>query len=90
MTKREEILKEAIRLTHGERNRDYGTPLENHQRIADIWTVVLGHPVTPAQVALCMVGVKLARLAQTPTHEDSFIDGSAYMAIAGELSLSND
>lgn len=83
--KRGEILKEAERLTHGNRNSNYGEPLVNHQRIADIWSVILGVKVRPDQVALCMVGVKIARLVETPQHQDSFIDGAAYFAIAGEI-----
>ena len=83
--KRGEILKEAERLTHGNRNSNYGEPLVNHQRIASIWSVILGTQVRPDQVALCMVGVKIARLIETPKHEDSFIDGAAYFAIAGEI-----
>jgi len=83
--KRGDILKEAERLTHGNRNSNYGEPLVNHQRIADIWSVILGAKVRPDQVALCMVGVKLARLIETPQHQDSFIDGAAYFAIAGEI-----
>ena len=85
VSKREEILTQAINLTCGDRDKDYGTPLTNHQRIADFWSVILGIKITPAQVALCMVAVKLARLVQTPNHMDSFIDGAAYMAIAGEI-----
>jgi hypothetical protein len=83
---RQEILEEAARLTAEDRNKNYGDPYVNHKRIADIWTVILETEVTPAQVALCMVGVKIARLIQTPDHQDSFIDGAAYMAIAGEIS----
>ena len=30
----------------GERMRDYGHPLDNHQRIADGWSVLLGKPIT--------------------------------------------
>jgi hypothetical protein len=85
MTKRKAILQQAIELTHGDRNKNYGTPLVNHQRIAAIWSVILGVEVTPSQVALCMVGVKIARLVETPDHLDSFIDGAAYLAIAGEI-----
>lgn len=83
--KRHDILMEADRLTAEDRNKAYGDPYVNHKRIADIWAVILGHEVTPSQVALCMAGVKIARLAQTPDHMDSFIDGAAYMAIAGEI-----
>ena len=82
---RQDILDEASRLTHGDRDKNYGTPLVNHQRIAAIWSVILGMEVTPSQVALCMAGVKIARLVETSDHEDSFIDGCAYFAIAGEL-----
>jgi hypothetical protein len=82
---REEILQEALRLTSTDRQKNYGEPFINHKRIADIWTVLLGVEVTPSQVALCMVGVKLARLVETPTHMDSFVDMAAYASIAGEV-----
>ena len=82
---RQDILREAERLTSSDRNKNYGDPLVNHQRIANIWSVLLGIEVTPSQVALCLVGVKLARLVETPDHLDSFVDGAAYFAIAGEI-----
>jgi hypothetical protein len=81
---RTEILQEAINLTNGDRLDAHGEPLANHQRIADIWTVILGVEITPAQVALCMVGMKLARLAHK-YNNDSFVDLAAYAAIAGEI-----
>jgi hypothetical protein len=80
------ILDEAKRLIHTDRQKDYGHPLINHQRIAKLWSVILEKEITPAQAALCMAMVKAARLVQTPAHEDSYIDGAAYFAIAGELS----
>ena len=82
---RKEILREAERLTSDDRNKNYGDPLVNHQRIAAIWSVILGIEILPSQVALCLVGVKIARLVETPDHLDSFVDGAAYMAIAGEI-----
>ena len=81
---REEILNEAIRLTSTDRQKNYGKPLVNHQRIATIWSVILGAEITPSQVALCMAGLKLARLAYK-YDDDSFIDAAAYIAIAGEI-----
>jgi len=80
------ILDEAKRLIHTDRQKEYGHPLINHQRIAKLWSVILEKEITPAQAALCMAMVKAARLVQTPEHEDSYIDGAAYFAIAGELS----
>jgi len=82
---RGEILKEADRLTHGDRNKNYGKPLTNHQRIAGLWSIYLEQEITPAQAAICLALVKVARLIETPDHLDSFIDGAAYFSIAGEI-----
>lgn len=82
---RNDILAEAARLTNGERDAIYGDPYTNHKRIAALFSVVLEHEVTPSQAALLMAMVKVARLIQTPDHADSFIDGAAYFAIAGEI-----
>ena len=68
----------------GDRNEQNGDPYENHLRIAKIWSVILDKEIEPYQVALCMAGLKIARLAYNPL-DDSFIDGAAYLAIAGEI-----
>lgn len=83
---RGEILDEAKRLINTDRAKDYGHPRINHERIAALWSPILGIEVTPSQVALCMTQVKISRLVQTPDHLDSFIDAAAYISIAGELS----
>lgn len=82
---RSACLAEAMDLITGDRNRDYGEPLENFQRIADGWRVILGHEVTPHEVALCMAWLKIARLCETPGHRDSYVDAAAYAALALEL-----
>lgn len=61
-----------------ERGKDYGDVYVNHKRIADQWAVTLGVPVEPEQVAIMMVQLKLARLMETPAHEDSWIDVAGY------------
>ena len=71
--------------TLANRGKSYGSMLENHQRIADIWSVVLEKKVTPEQVALCMAGVKMARLIQSPDHEDSWLDLAGYAACGAEI-----
>lgn len=83
---RKEILTEADRLTHGDREKNYGSALSNHQRIASLWSTFLETEVSPAQVAICMGLVKVARLIETPDHLDSFIDLAAYASISGEIS----
>lgn len=82
---RSEILAKAEELINGDREQHYGKPQDNFTRIAAGWSVILAKPVTPEQVALCMAWLKIARLANGP-HDDSYIDGAAYMALAGELS----
>ena len=55
------------------------------QRIASLWSVVLGQDVTPEQVALCMTCLKVARLMETPAHEDSWVDIAGYGACGAEI-----
>lgn len=83
---RSAVLREADGLINGDRQKQYGTPQENHARIAKGWEVILKTSVTPDQVALCMAWLKIARLAEGP-HRDSYVDGAAYMALAAELAL---
>lgn len=87
--KRGNILGQAHELTHGDRNKNYGTPLTNHERIASLWSTYLETSIRPDQVAICMALVKVARLIESPAHLDSYIDGAAYMAIAGEMATDN-
>ena len=82
--KRDEILQEAERMINGPRAKDYGDAYLNHERIAKMWKVLLGHDVTVEQVYMCMIAVKLSRLIETPTHEDSAVDICGYGALLGE------
>ena len=82
---RHTILKTAGELIDGERARDYGDATEMHRRIAAGWSEILGVDVKPHEAALCMAWLKIARLVETPAHEDSYIDAVAYMALAGEI-----
>ena len=71
--------------TMQDRGRIYGHPAINQGRIADRITTLLEVPVTDYQAALIMVEVKLARLQESPSHMDSYLDAVAYLAIACEL-----
>ena len=68
-----------------ERRDDYGDPAEQFRAIADRWTITLGTPVTPAQVALCMIDLKLTRLGYDPRHVDSVVDVIGYAALLREI-----
>lgn len=80
-----QILNESYKLMHNDRQETYGDAKANHERIAKLWSIILDTDISAEQVALCMVGVKLSRLSHDPSHLDSYIDGAAYFAIAGEI-----
>lgn len=80
----ETILEEAAALVGGERQRDYGHPLDNFTRIARYWNaqiaekLVPGCEITPEDVGSMMVGLKLAREINTPKR-DNLVDGAGYL-----------
>lgn len=67
-----------------QRGESYGSMLDNHTRIAKLWSVLLDIDVTPEQVALCMIAVKQARLMETPNHTDSVQDILGYALVYHE------
>jgi hypothetical protein len=68
-----------------ERSAQYGDAADNMAAIAQRWSATLGRKITPAQVVLCLMDLKLARLAHDPTHEDSAVDVCGYAALLTEL-----
>jgi hypothetical protein len=92
------VLSEARDLTYGPRAESYGAVVPNHHGIARLWQAYLesvheakvGMPMnfnlTAEDVAMMMVLLKMQRTTMTP-HEvkrDSYVDMTAYSAIAGE------
>ena len=71
----------ALFLVHGDREKDYGNPLDNCQRIADFWSTLFGFPVPVWQVPLAMNLVKVARLMNEPTHYDGKSDIGGYVEV---------
>jgi hypothetical protein len=71
------ILREAERLTRGDRNHDYGHPSVEHDRIAAYWSTFIGTPITGEQVAMMMVLLKVARLGHQ-YKRDSLVDIAGY------------
>ena len=72
------VLEEADMQTTGQRPADYDHPLPNHERIAAVWSMILGVDISPEKAALMMVGLKLARLAYNIEHRDSLVDLCGY------------
>ena len=83
--KTKEYLEEAARIVTGQRQFDYGNKYENHKNISDLWSAYLDKEVSPHDVAICMLLVKVARLKHRKT-KDCYLDMAGYAAIAGEIS----
>ena len=72
------IASEAVSLVTGARQATYAPPRVNFARIAALWSPILGITVTPEQVALCSVQIKIAR--EIHTHQrDNLVDAIGYL-----------
>ena len=79
------VLKEALAVAgdNAPRARDYGTPYENHMRIARYWNAHRQNrkdpnaPLRPDEVAEMMVLLKIARQQNTPKR-DNLVDIAGY------------
>ena len=80
----EEMLQHAADII-AERGVAYGDVAMSMSTIAERWSITLGHAVTPAQVVLCMIDLKLTRLAHDPSHADSVADVIGYAALLPEM-----
>jgi hypothetical protein len=75
---------EGKQLVDGERWNDYGDPRIAWERVARLWTVILGSHVTPRQAVLCMIGVKVVRESIT-AKTDNLDDIEGYTEILRRL-----
>lgn len=75
----------AAATTYKQNDEHYGAFDATHATAADIASTLLGTVLTPHQVALVMMAVKLARIASNPGHLDSYKDLINYSAFASAL-----
>ena len=77
-------LLEAAMFAVQQRGDEYGSPWRSHERIAVMWTAIMGVEFTPEQVALCLAAMKIARLSENADHQDSWVDLAGYAATGSE------
>lgn len=83
---RVEALREAARIIAGDRDVQYGGPAENFARIATVWTMLFGREFTTEDVAMAMVGLKMARYASNSGFQpDTWIDIAGYAGCGYEV-----
>lgn len=80
----ETILEEAARITSADRNKDYGTPLDNHAATAAFWRLWFRRkygidvPVDAEDVCWCNVLQKISREANAKKR-DNLVDVAGYV-----------
>jgi hypothetical protein len=83
---RVEALREAAKIIAGDRDAQYGGPEDNFTRIAKIWSVLFGRDFTTEDVAMAMVGLKMARYASNSGFQpDTWIDIAGYAGCGYEV-----
>ena len=84
MNRTDDLLDE-VKLTLQNRGKIYGSSRTNHERISELWSAYLGDYISPMQVCVCMLLVKVSRLTESPNHLDSVKDGIGYLAIYNQI-----
>jgi len=86
---REAVLDEAKTMITGDRNRSYGSPTQNFQNTADLWTVQFRHKLKPGErftasdMASAMIHLKQARRI-AGDKRDNWVDTVGYAACGAE------
>jgi hypothetical protein len=91
MTSRQEVIDEASKLIHSDRNASYGEPTQNFKDTAALWNTQFGHklkePLTSTDVAQAMILLKMARMKASPK-KDNWADAIGYAACGFECDVS--
>jgi hypothetical protein len=85
------VLEEASKLIDGDRQDAYGSAAENFTCTARMWSAYLSvacgleRELTPKDISHLMALLKIARLAKSPGHRDSVVDGIGYLALSDRV-----
>lgn len=95
-----DLLRQAADIVAGSRALAYGDPNDDFNCTAQMWSAYLHHrqhvtgkgasyALTPVDVAVMMLLVKISRLAKTPNHADSWRDIAGYAACGARVAGAN-
>lgn len=96
MNEKQSVLEEAQKIIYGDREKTYGKPSKNLETIGKMWSAYVNSASVPLfdkdgaqtelvfdakDVAVMMVLLKAARLANDQSHRDSVVDICGYAAL---------
>ena len=83
---RKEILATAEMIVCNNRDKKYGTPEDNFQKIAELWNAYLRHrsEIHAEDVAVMMILLKVARMDTGEPTADTWVDIAGYAACGAE------
>jgi hypothetical protein len=82
---RAETLDKAKQCVCGQRVNEYGSPEDNFQLIANLWSAYKNTEFTAIDVAMMMALLKIARIKTGTATEDSFVDLAGYAACGADI-----
>ncbi len=91
MNTREKVLRDALKCVNGEREKQYGSPEDNFERIARLWSAYLTNEygeetyVDSSDVAKMMILFKIGRTQGPADKLDNYVDILGYGACAAEI-----
>lgn len=78
------LTEEAEKIINGARQKSYGDANISFTQIAKIWSGILNMEITPEEVSLCLIGLKLQR--ESHSHDkDNLLDIIGYVLLSEKL-----
>lgn len=80
--------RDILKLSAGliaERGKEYGPEDACFQRSADLASIILNKPISKYDVAMILHANKLARLQESRTKSDHYVDGINYLAFGAQF-----
>lgn len=84
MTNHKDILNLAAQ-TVAERGHRYGPVEASFDRIIKLFKLTTGRDLSMYEASMFLTCVKLARMADSPAHDDNYVDGINYLAFAAQF-----
>jgi hypothetical protein len=76
----QDILEEALSITQGDRQEDYGDCKVELERVATLWSVIFDTTIDSNQVALAMIALKMTR-QMNKNKRDNWVDIAGYARV---------